>query len=136
MAKRTVVQDKKTNQDMAISNFELHRQMYAKMKEPDTKKVHDGFTSMAAWFSSHHPNDRYYILLCRDINYYTVFHFNSMNYDKGVQEIQKTLEFRGSILDVSYDDFNQIYECWVREKDGSINMYVMTDYDWGVVEID
>lgn len=106
------------------------------MAKPSKETLKERYVSIGAWFSTS-PACDYYMLMCKENSYYTVFHFNNMHYNKGMEEVQKTLESRGEVIDISYSQENDAYECWVKEKDTEeIHMYYFFKYDWGVIEVE
>lgn len=122
--------------NVEFSNYEIHKQLYAAMAKPSKETLKERYVSIGAWFSAS-PACDYYMLMCKENSYYTVFHFNNMHYNKGMEEVQKTLESRGEVIDISYSQENDAYECWVKEKDTEeIHMYYFFKYDWGVIEVE
>ena len=121
--------------NVEFSNYEIHKQLYASMAAHSNKTINERYVSIGAWFSTH-PASNYYTLMCREIYDFTVFHFNNMNYDKGIQEVKKTLLSRGEVLDINYSQENDTYECWIKCKDGEIRMYLLFDSNFMVVEVE
>ena len=121
--------------NVEFSNYEMHKQLYAAMAAPSEKTIGEQFVSIGAWFSTH-PASNYYTLMCREIYDFTTFHFKNMNYDAGMKEVKKTLESRGKVIDISYSQNNDAYECWVKCNDGEIRMYMLFDSDFMVVEVE
>ena len=119
---------------VTLSNYEMQKQLYLKAAKPTPKEMNKKITSVGAWFSTHMDCD-YYMLLCKELSDYTVFHFNNMNYEKGMRELEEVLESRGIIKDIRYNAASDAYECWI-EKDEEIHMYLFFMYDWGIVEIE
>ena len=79
------------------------------------------------------------MLMCKENSYYTVLHLNESNpwvIDSATKTLAELLEYRGHIIDITYNDLTDAYECWIKEKsDGEIHMYYLFTYDWGVVEV-
>lgn len=119
---------------VTLSNYEIQRQLYLKAEKPTDKEMNKKITSVGAWFSTHMECD-YYMLLCKELSDYTVFHFNNMNYEKGMKELEEVLESRGIVKDIRYNANSDAYECWI-EKDGEVHMYLFFAYDWGIVEVE
>lgn len=76
----------------------------------------------------------YWMLLCRERNDYTIFHFVE-SIDKLADSINKTLRNRGDIIDfVRRDDGN--YEIWIRDIDTKENfVYYLFDYNQAIIEV-
>lgn len=76
----------------------------------------------------------YWMLLCRERNDYTVFHYyNSVN--NLADAINECLRNRGFVLDfVRRDDGN--YEIWIRDKETKENfVYYLFNYNEAVIEV-
>ena len=122
--------------NVEFSNYDMHKQLYAQLKAPSEKILHERYVSIGAWFSTD-PMCDYYMLMCKENSYYTVLHFKNMNYDKGMNEVQELLESRGKVIDITYSQENDAYECWLKEKDtNEVSMYYLFKYDWGVIEVE
>ena len=125
--------------EVEFSNAEIQQMIYKQKPSLTEEQKTSLLTSVGEWFSTA-PKENYYMLLCRDKNDYTLFHFNDMNYSQGVQEVKETLESRGEIIDIFYETAVNAYACWVRNEDGmgsyAVDMYLLFGYSWGVVEID
>lgn len=129
--KKIVLDDKPT---FELDNYDIHKQLYAQI-EPNQERIDKQLTNIGAWFSAKYPC-KFFMCMCKEINWYTVFHMKSMNYNKAKDEIEKTLRFRGEIIDIEYVHAEDAYECWVKNSENEIEMYYLFPYDWGVVEID
>lgn len=129
--KKIVLDDKPT---FELDNYDIHKQLYAQM-EPNQERIDKQLTNIGAWFSAKYPC-KYFLCMCKEISWYTVFYLKSMNYDKAVQELKKTLDFRGTIVDIDYVHTEDAYECWIKNSEGEVEMYYLFPYDWGVIEID
>jgi mRNA-degrading endonuclease HigB of HigAB toxin-antitoxin module len=68
---------------------------------------------IALWFSS--KKEKYFMFLCHDIRYYTLFHFNTSDYFKGGQELKECFENNNFIItDIHYENDLGGYEIWLR----------------------
>lgn len=132
-AKKKIVFDEKPT--MELDNYSIHKQLYAQTEPLSKEALNKKMASIGGWFSAH-MKSKYFMLMCKEISYYTVFHFNNMNYLSGIEELKKTLEFRGTIIDIEYIHEQDAYECWIKNSVGDVEMYYLFDYSWGVVEID
>lgn len=122
------------NTKIELDNYSIHKQLYAQL-EPNADKITTELSNIGAWFSVA-PECDYYMLMCKEISYFTVFHFNNMNYMAGMQELEATLKGRGTIVDIVYVHSEDAYECWVRDDNGEVFMYYLFPYDWGIVEVE
>lgn len=76
----------------------------------------------------------YWMLLCREQNDYTIFHYyNSV--DDLADAINECLRNRGDVIDfVKRDDGN--YEIWIRDRETKENfVYYLFNYNEAVIEV-
>ena len=77
----------------------------------------------------------YYMLLCREKNYYTVIQVQGIkvkNKDKFEDIIIELLQSQGEIKELNYNEDKSAIECWVVSSD-EVNMFLLFPYSWGVV---
>lgn len=120
--------------EVELSNYDIHKQLYSSV-EPLTEDVlATQLVSVGAWFSSN-MQCSHYTLMCRELYDFTVLQFKTLNFDKATQELRELLESRGEIMDIAYSHAAKGYECWVRDVDGEVNMYLLFESPWIVVDI-
>ena len=121
--------------NIELDNYSIHRQMYAKVQPLSQEDLHTQYTALGAWASTHYKS-HYYMLLCRDIHYYTVFNLINPNYDKFVQEIKECLAFKGKVIDIEYNHSSDAYEIWLKEyKTDEVYMYMLFEAEDFVIEV-
>ena len=75
----------------------------------------------------------YYMLLCNDIHYYTVFEVNEKN-DEAIEDIViECLQEIGVIQQINKNESGDALECWIKNNKG-VFMFMLFNYDWGVVK--
>ena len=75
----------------------------------------------------------YYMLLCNDARYYTVFNRRTdAPYESMSSIIIECLQDQGVIQQISPTEDESAIECWIKNDKGCF-MYLLFDYDWGVV---
>lgn len=121
--------------NIEISNYDLHKQLFEKVEPLSKDSFNSKLINIGEWFSKS-PKCNYYVLMCRDIYYYTVFHFLNMNFSKGILELKETLEGLGQIIDINYIHGEDAYECWIKRENGDIQMFYLFPADWMVIEIE
>ena len=125
--------------EIELSNYDIHKQLYATKPALEGDKLKSALTSVGAWFSTA-PKVNYYMLLCHEKRDYTVLHFKNMNYAKGIEELEEILKTRGDIIDIYYEHTMNAYQCWVRspgeDDKPEVSMYYLFDYEWGIVEVE
>lgn len=90
-------------------------------------------------------NNKYYMLLCRDLFYFTVFHREENNKDNFYESIKELLNEKGTLITACWADENtkNSIEYWVKIKIPIENnpdfsetyCFVLFPYDAGVVEV-
>ena len=121
--------------NIAFSNYDLHKQLYNSLEKPNDEEIKDTLSNLGAWFSIH-PDSNDYCLMCREKYDFTIFHFKNMNYNQGMKEVQEVLESRGKIIDISYAQDSDGYECWVKNSAGEVSMYLLFNAKGMVIEIE
>lgn len=80
--------------------------------------------------------NKYYMLLCNDIHYYTVL--NIIDTDEDCIEfynlVVELLQDNGVIQMINWmNDNHDTVECWIKNEKGTF-MFLLFPYDWGVIE--
>ena len=79
------------------------------------------------------PDNKYFMLLCNHISYYTLF----VNDDRTEQtlnsEFLNCIEWVGDILSVAYNETNGVPEIWIKTPEGNCHCMYFFAYDNGVI---
>lgn len=81
-------------------------------------------------------NNKYYMLLCNDIHYYTVLHVvdNDKNGTEFYNLVIELLQDNGVIQLIEWMNVDKdAVECWIKNEKGTF-MFLLFPYDWGVIE--
>lgn len=111
---------------MAFTTYDLNKQIIAQM-EPDlegTKNIIGDFVKKT--------KNRFYMLLCREIQYYTIFERGSKNSPAPEDEIISCLEDLGEVITAEETEHG-VVECWVKDEENEVSMVALFPYDQGVV---
>lgn len=87
-------------------------------------------------FREEHSNI-YYMMLNRDINYYTLFVYdenNNIKEDKFENAVVDCIKAQGEIKAISYQEDNNAIEFWVKTSDDACSVGYLFGYDEGVVK--
>jgi len=80
-------------------------------------------------------NNQYYMLLCRELNDYTVFNLSVFDFDKIIAELETCFESRGLVYSIN-PGIGEGIEIWIKEIDSEeINCYIFFPYNMGVIEV-
>lgn len=122
--------------EIEVNNYDIHKQLYSSKVEPlDEKHLKQKMASIGSWFSTN-PTCNHYTLMCREIYDFTVLQFHDMNYNRGMELVQEILQNRGEIMDIGYAHAQNAYECWIKDADGQVQMYLLFESDWIVVDVE
>lgn len=128
--------DDKKESKVEIPIYDMYRQLYSEKVDPLTKEqLTQKMASIGSWFSTN-PACNHYTLMCREIYDFTVLQFHNMNYNRGMELVQEILENRGQILDIGYAHEQNAYECWIKDHNGEVQMYMLFESDWIVVDVE
>lgn len=117
--------------DTGLSMYEINKNLMKEEKPLDPiainiaiKKAADGILSSFK---------KYWMLLCRERNDYTVFIITGSN--KLEDELKETILNRGKLLDISQQEDGN-FEIWIRDPETEENfVYYLFDYTFGIIEV-
>ena len=116
--------------DTGVSMYEINKNLMAEDKPLDPIMINKVVKSTAKEILSSFK--KYWMLLCRERNDYTVFIINGYNLEK---ELKETLLNRGYLLSIDKQDDGN-FEIWIRDSITKENfVYYLFDYTFGVIEV-
>ena len=131
-------------QEVVLGNvYDLSKNIVGQFKPLNALELASAQIRIEEWLNTNLDDlgVRYWMLLCRERNDYTVFaahpHINQPMYDtNGIAgEIIGCASDRGEILDICLDEHETAYEIWVNTTDDSeIHAYLLFPYNQGVIE--
>ena len=121
------------NVNLGMTIYDLNKQVISQMcilEGAAREEAHLHITDMAT-----RSNNTYFMLLCRDINYYTLFKLNKDNNDlcNIANEVFECVEDIGAIKSVESVEGDAI-EIWAHPVDGDPVAMYLFPYDAGVIE--
>ena len=79
-------------------------------------------------------NQSYYMLLFRDLNYYTIFHVNSKDEHPTFEnEVLECIKELGTVKSITKCESGGSIECWI-QRDEEVTVGYLFGYDGGVIE--
>ena len=93
----------------------------------------DKSKELIANFLADNKTTKYYMLLVRDMNYYTLFVDNRANDENMSDIVIECLSNLGNIIDINNETQGSI-EVWVKDSDGEAHIGYLFPYDQGVIE--
>lgn len=115
-----------------ITNYELGKQVVAQLPSLITDEQLAPAKKVIREYIDHYFTSQYFMLLCNDIHYYTVFKIDENEMEKAEDVIAECLQDVGVIQYIDYDAIYDQVECWVKNETGVI-LFLLFNYDWGVV---
>ena len=124
-----------------VSLYELNQMMVAQMPDMPPEQMKENFLN---WFNgknscgNSYRDFNYFMLLCNDNNYYTLFHLDqdSSNCDELFWEnLYEVFECVGPVK-IMEEDTNDAFSIWANWLDkGIYHCFYLFPYDEGVVEV-
>lgn len=114
-----------------MSLYDLNKQIISQI--PDI----EDFTEAYEIIDQYHKdmNNKYYMLLIKDLNYYTIF---SIGEDKSAPHFSENvvlcLKDWGPVKSISMSEDNSAVECWINKSNSEIMVGYLFAYDGGVLE--
>lgn len=123
----------KANGHLQMKLYDINKQIIAQQTKYSIEQLDEARATISEYIKNH--NNNFYMLLCRDINYYTLFQIISeLKEPDAATEILECADFIGDIKSVSKED--SAIEIWVHpreEEQEPIAMYLFP-YDGGVIK--
>ncbi len=114
--------------DVNMSLYEVNKSIMAQkppMKANEAKNAIKEFVD--------NVKNNYYMMLCKELSYYTLFHMNSLSTEK-IEDIVMEIATDYGVF-YSADVYEDHVEIWVKMKiTGEYHMFMFFPYDMGVIE--
>ena len=124
--------------DFKMSNYELNKCVIGQMKELTPEEVDKKLEIIDNYVQE--SNNKYFMLLCNELNYYTVFHQCTTTFGSFTKLAKEVLDlamkYIGNIK-VIETDTNGVIAIWgwQQEKDELPHCFYLFPYGQGVVEV-
>lgn len=119
------------NTKLNMNVYEMNKQIIGQLEILDETAMKEKGKVVRDFVSSW--GHKYYMLLCRELNYYTLFNINLKDADETVEDVLfECAEVIGDIKSVEAVDDNCAVEIWVTNDNDTYVMYFFP-YDNGVV---
>lgn len=121
-----------TESDINLSLYEVNRQIIAQMPTLKDVQLEEARLTLSHYVNGLDHNDDYYMLLCYDLRYFTMFARDQKYEENIVDAIMDCLSYIGEVKSVEESADGQAIEIWVTKDDEAYVMYFF-DYGRGVV---
>lgn len=123
------------NINLKMTNYELNQQVMSQMITLSKEEISSRLEIVEKFFKN--IKNEYLMLLCNELNYYTVFKTSSQDetaYNTFSDAILDILNDLGEIKDI-YNNDNGAIEIWSTHQDGTSHCYYLFGYDAGIVPV-
>lgn len=120
----------------SVTLYELNQNIINTLPPLDGDGESKALDNFLKWFSQNeHIIENYYMLLCNQLKYYTVFHLNTKDIENFWKELLDICKECGTIKTMEIDT-NGIWAIWLDwQNEGECHCFYLFPYDRGVVEI-
>lgn len=135
---------KKSNKMPQMTLYDLNKQMVKSLSPMDEESKQAFINNIFNSYIANRPN-KYYMLLCKELSYFTVFHQDEDNTDNFAETVHQLLSDKGVIITAGWDneEMQTGIEYWVSIRTPVENnpdfkdvyCFYLFKYDAGVVEV-
>lgn len=126
-------EEPKFNGELQMNMYDVNKQLISQFANLSDEDIENGREMIHNYFQE--QENEYYMLLCKDISYYTLFHINkSITEPAAADEVIECIKCIGAVKSIDLTEGKSAIEIWVQEecRDPMV-MYLFT-YDTGVIE--
>ena len=125
-------EETKASGNLQMNLYDLNKQIISQMPTLDEDGIDLALMTIAAYIKN--TENKYYMLLCKDINYYTLFNISTtITEPYACEEVLACAGDLGVLKSVEVND-NDAVEIWVQDEQGEAMVMYLFPYDAGVVE--
>ena len=126
-------EETKARGNLEMNMYEMNKQFISQLANLSDEDLENSRELIRNYFKE--QANEYYMLLCKDISYYTLFHINDkFTEPTAADEVIECVKCIGTVKAIDLTEGESAIEIWVQEdsKDPMV-MYLFT-YDTGVIE--
>ena len=114
--------------DVSMRLYKVNKSI---MEKKSTMKINKAKNALKEFINNIKNN--YYMMLCKELSYYTLFHINNLSTEK-IEDIVIEIATDYGVF-YSADIYEDHVEIWVKMKiTGECHMFMFFPYDMGVIE--
>lgn len=115
-----------------LNMYDLNKQIISQLPDLNDEQIDETTNTIQNYLEE--TDNKFYMLLCRDINYYTLFNINTpFSEPKACNEVIACVAELGAVKSIEKNEDNAI-EIWVQPKDQDPMVMFLFPYDGGVIE--
>ena len=122
----------KFNGDISMTAYEINKQIIGQLQIIDEEVLNEKKSLIRDFVSEQH--NQFHMLLCRDINYYTVFAIEKKLADECIEDVViECANDIGSIKAIDLTEDKNAIEIWVSNNSNETYVLYFFPYDNGVI---
>ena len=137
MDKITNISEVSPDGDVSMGTlYDLNKEAYNKVMPYNLSDLNEHLEELYLWTLNN--GSKYFMLLCKERNDYTIFNFSELTdkkYHYGITvDLKECLQNRGVILDIRYIVDNDCWEIWLRSA-GENFMFMFFECNDFIIEV-
>ena len=124
---------KTSPQKIEMTLYDMNKQLISQKPVMTRFDLNNHRITFAKWIYDNPAN--YYMLLCHELNYYTIFHRNGESVDQFIDWVYLIMEELGDMKDISIDS-NGAVALWANwnKNPNQLGCFYLFPYDKGMIE--
>ena len=123
----------KAQGELKMSLFDINKQIIS--QSPTYNEFHiEEAKKKIMYFKLDNADSRYFMLLSRDINYYTILAIDKAARENLEEVVIELLQDCGDIKDIDFSENKDSIDCWVKGFNDNMAFFKLFPYDAGVIE--
>lgn len=123
-------QEYKSDQNLGVTLYEINQIAVQQLEALTEEQIETAKTYIREL--TYKFDSQYFMLLCRDLNYYTLFILNKEDGPRFEDEVIECLKVLGEIKSVEI--YDELIECWITDVENTAHVAYLFDYSQGVIE--
>jgi len=123
-------QEYKSDQNLGVTLYEINQMAVQQLEALDDEQITTAKTYIRDL--TYKFDSQYFMLLCRDLNYYTIFILDKDSEPKFEDEVVECLKVLGEIK--SIEIYDELIECWITDAENTAHVAYLFDYSQGVIK--
>lgn len=123
----------KAQGELKMSLFDINKQIISQQPTYDEFQIEEAKKKIM-YFKLDNADSRYFMLLSRDINYYTILAIDKAARENLEEVVIELLQDWGDIKDIDLSENKDSIDCWVKGFNDNMAFFKLFPYDAGVIE--
>ncbi len=115
-----------------LQQYEMNKLVISQLPLLSKEQIAEGQSLLEEYFNNN-PKTKYFMMLNHDIRSYTVFVRSPIMQETLAEGVISIGEQYGKIWSINYNSDKTAVEIWLKRNDSPI-MFLLFDYDWGIVQ--